>query len=239
MISVCIATYNGEKYIEQQLLSILKQLSPYDEIVISDDGSSDNTIEIIKSLSSPLIKIYKNEGEHGYTPNFENALKMSNGEFVFLADQDDIWQDDKVEKTLSLLGEYDMVVSDAIVTGPGNEVISSSYFSLRHPYKGIVGNIFKFGYLGCCMAFRRNVLTKALPFPRNHKMCTHDNWLFLIGRVFFKTVITNEPLIYYCRHETNTSAGGLLPTTSILFKIKYRLYLIVQLLFRWRNRVDH
>lgn len=233
MISVCIATYNGEKYIKAQLLSILKQLQPLDEIIISDDGSSDKTIDIVKSLHSPLIKIYKNEGEHGYTPNFENTLRHAMGDVIFLSDQDDIWKDDKVEKTMKLLDKYDLVASNATVVDSNKEIIADSYFSLRHPYKNVIGNIYKFGYLGCCMAFKRKILVKALPFPKNHKMCTHDNWLFLIGQVFFKAVITDEPLIYYCRHDVNTSAGGLQPTTSFGFKIKYRLYLIKHLICRW------
>ena len=80
MISVCIATYNGERFIKEQLLSIIGQLSPDDEIIISDDGSADNTLGIVRELNSPLMKIFTKTGEHGYTPNFENALSHTKGD---------------------------------------------------------------------------------------------------------------------------------------------------------------
>ena len=74
MISVCIATYNGEKFLREQLMSILSQLSDEDEIIISDDNSQDSTINIIEAIKSPLLHLYVNNGERGYTANFENAL---------------------------------------------------------------------------------------------------------------------------------------------------------------------
>ena len=97
-ISVCIATYNGERYIREQLDSILSQLSLDDEVIISDDGSKDSTIEIISSYLDSRIKVFKNNGKHGYVGNFENALNHSSGDFIFLSDQDDIWELQKIEK---------------------------------------------------------------------------------------------------------------------------------------------
>ena len=237
MISVCVTTYNGALYIREQLESILRQLSPDDEIIVSDDGSIDQTEEIIQSMQSPLIHFYKNHGEHGYTPNFENALKHAKGDYIFLADQDDIWQQNKVQYCLSLLSEYAMVVSDAILIDKQGKIIGDSFFSLRQPYKSFWGNIFKFGYLGCCMACRKEVVQKALPFPKNHKKCTHDNWLFLIAKFFYNVHITNQKLIQYRRHEKNTSKGGLNNTTTTAFKISYRLYLIWNIMKRifYRN----
>lgn len=226
MISVCVTTYNGALYLREQLESILSQLSPADEIIISDDGSTDRTEEIILSMQSPLIHFYKNCGEHGYTPNFENALKHAKGDYIFLADQDDVWERDKVQTCLSLLSKYAMVVSDATLIDKQDKIIGESFFALRHPYKSLCGNLFKFGYLGCCMACRKEVIDKALPFPKNHKKCTHDNWLFLVAKCFYDVHITNQRLILYRRHEQNTSKGGLDKTTTITFKISYRLYLI-------------
>ena len=91
MISVCIATYNGEKYIEEQIASILPQLKENDEIIISDDYSTDNTIQVLTKINSKKIKIFKNQGEKGYTSNFENAIKQAKGNYIFLCDQDDVW----------------------------------------------------------------------------------------------------------------------------------------------------
>ncbi|EXY58193.1 glycosyltransferase, partial [Bacteroides fragilis] len=97
LISVCIATYNGEKFIVEQLKTILSQLTDFDEIIISDDHSSDCTLSLIRSFRDPRIKIYLNENDKGYTSNFENALKKATGEIIFIADQDDIWKKDKVD----------------------------------------------------------------------------------------------------------------------------------------------
>ena len=106
-ISVCIATYNGEKYIKEQLESIIHQLGEYDEIIISDDGSNDKTIQIIENFKDTRIKIFNHSPNRKTkykfdltTRNIENALSKAKGDFIFLADQDDIWIKNKVEKLI-------------------------------------------------------------------------------------------------------------------------------------------
>ncbi len=96
MLSVCIATYNGAKYINKQVESILLQLGIDDEIVVSDDGSIDQTISILESFGDERIKIFRNTGRHGVVSYFENALNHSSGEVIFLSDQDDIWNKKKL-----------------------------------------------------------------------------------------------------------------------------------------------
>ena len=110
MISVCIATHNGAHYIKEQIESILCQLGSTDEIIISDDGSTDKTIDILLAFKDKRIKIHhfkqlvKSKHSHTYVcKNFENALKYAKGEYIFLADQDDWWMPDKVEKCLLAL----------------------------------------------------------------------------------------------------------------------------------------
>jgi glycosyltransferase involved in cell wall biosynthesis len=232
MISVCIATYNGEKYIKEQLDSILCQLEEDDEVIISDDNSTDNTLGIVRSLNDERIKIYINTWEKGYSPNFENALRQATGDYIFLSDQDDIWLECKVKKCLSYLQTYDFVVSDAIVVNQDNKILYDSFFAKRNPYRTLFGNLFKFGYLGCCFACRRNVIDKSIPFPKNYKLLAHDNWIFLVAIAFFKIRILDEKLILYNRHVFNASTGGFVNKTTFGFKIKYRLYLIIYLLKR-------
>lgn len=101
MISVCIATYNGEKYLKEQLDSIIPQLTAQDELIISDDGSKDTTMEIIKryAANDSRIKVYKGPGK-GVIANFEFAINQTQGEFIFLADQDDVWLPEKVQTNL-------------------------------------------------------------------------------------------------------------------------------------------
>jgi glycosyltransferase involved in cell wall biosynthesis len=232
MISVCIATYNGENFIQEQIASILTQLSVDDEIIISDDNSTDKTIEFLKSMNSPLIHIYRNDGEHGYTPNFENALQYAKGDVIFLSDQDDVWKPNKVDIMIKALNESDFVVSDATIVDENLKTQLDSFYAIRKPYKSLFGNLFKFGYLGCCFAFKRCIKDKSLPFPPNHKLCTHDNWLFLVAKMFYRVNILDEKLVYYRRHHHNTSSGGTINNTSVRFKIGYRIYLLYNLIRR-------
>ncbi len=230
MISVCMATYNGEKYIKQQLLSILDQLGPDDELIISDDGSTDQTISVVKSLSDLRIRFVRNKHIKGYTGNFENALSFVKGDVVFLTDQDDVWRDDKVSKTLTALESSDFVVSDAQVVNQNLELVSKSYFQLRKTKFGFTNSLIRCRYLGCCYAFNRKVLEKSLPFPRAHNMLPHDLWLALIAEFFFKVTYLKEPLIYYRRHEINASNGGGNSTNSLVFKLKFRMYAFLNIL---------
>lgn len=100
MISVCMACYNGQKYIRQQIDSILSQLKENDELIISDDGSKDLTCEIVLSYHDPRIKLLHNTKEHGFIGNFENALRCAKGDIIFLSDQDDVWKKIKFRKSL-------------------------------------------------------------------------------------------------------------------------------------------
>ena len=102
MISVAMATYNGEKFLKEQLDSIFSQTMPIDELVICDDCSKDKTIEIIQSYQKRYpIKLFQNEKNLGYKLNFKEAMDYCSGDFIFLCDQDDIWMKDKVEKMIS------------------------------------------------------------------------------------------------------------------------------------------
>jgi len=108
-ISVCMASYNGEKYIRQQIDSILPQLGESDELIISDDSSTDDTISVVKSINDNRIKLIKDQKFKSPVSNFENAIKNATGDFIFLCDQDDIWQPNKVESVLPFLKQYDLV----------------------------------------------------------------------------------------------------------------------------------
>lgn len=235
MLSVCIATYNGAAYLRQQLDSILSQLGPTDEVILSDDGSTDDTLLIAQEYaqrSATPIHIYNNVGDHGYVANFEHALSHAQGDYIFLSDQDDVWSPDKVRRMMSVLqsGQAGMVVSNASITDADLQITQPDYFAARGVYHGLLGNIFKFGYLGSCMAFTRDVLQRALPLPPRHDYCTHDNWLFLVAQATSRVVILREPLLFYRRHDGTSSTGALNAHKPWSFRIKYRLYLIRHLL---------
>ena len=147
-ISVAIATYNGEQYIKEQLFSILVNLGDNDEIIISDDGSTDSTLKIIKSLNDKRIKII-NGPQKGVKQNFANAISHTNGKYIFLADQDDIWDSHKVFEVLSTFEKEDCTCvthNNDVVNGDATEVIISSFFEHRKSKAGVFYNIYKNRY---------------------------------------------------------------------------------------------
>lgn len=229
MISVCMATYNGEKYIKEQLESILKQIGPDDEVIISDDSSKDGTLNKIKELNDNRIKVYINNGIHGYTHNFENALGKSKGDIIFLSDQDDIWMDNKVERTLKSLSTCDMAISDCITINENFEIIQQSRFEAFNIKTGFINHLIKSRFLGCCIAFNRKVLNASVPFPVRDDLIEHDIWLVAVAYRFFKVELIKEPLIYYRRHGQNISNGGFGKGYSLLNKIYRRIYRLQQL----------
>lgn len=171
MISVCIATYNGEKYIGEQIASILKQLNANDEVIISDDGSTDATLSIIKTFQDPRIRVILGPQKHSPTLNFENVLHHAQGDYIFLSDQDDVWKTNKVATCMKWLQKYDCVISNAEVTDEHLNILFPSLFKLLHVSKNKIYNAFwKNGYTGCCMAFTRCVKDAALPFPKDIPM---------------------------------------------------------------------
>lgn len=234
-ISVCMATYNGEKYIKEQLDSILSQIKVDDEVIVSDDNSSDATLAVIKDFNDERIKIYLNSKENGYTRNFENALEKSTGEIIFLADQDDVWVEHKVEVLLKGLEKNDFVVSDCKIVDAELNVLNESHFKLRGVKQGFVQNLLLTRYVGACMAFKREVLEKSLPFPSNAKLSAHDYWICLISELYFEVGLIEEPLLLYRRHGENASNGGEQSKNSLYHKLKVRGYTLFNLLKVYRR----
>ena len=217
-----MATYNGEKYIKEQLVSILSQLKDEDEVIVSDDNSTDNTLNVVKALDDSRVKIYLNAKESGYTRNFENALEKSTGDIIFLADQDDVWLENKVEVLLKGLEKYDFVVSDCKIVDSELNILDESHFKLRGVKQGFVHNLLLTRYVGACMAFKREVLQKSLPFPNSAKLSAHDYWICLIAELYFEVGLVEEPLVLYRRHGENASNGGEKSKNSLLHKLSVR-----------------
>lgn len=234
-ISVAMITYQGEKYIREQLDSILACLLEEDEIVISDDGSGDGTRAIIAEYMQKDARIRLIEGPRkGVKANVENALRACEGRYLFLADQDDVWMPEKVEKVLRELWkpEVGLVVHDAIVMdGECKEVILDSFYSLKGSGAGVVKNIWRNTYIGCCMAFKRELLEEVLPIPSYIEM--HDQWIGVINDKLKRgTTFLPDVLIKYRRHGDNASG---MSHYGVPRMIKNRLCFICALLTRgWR-----
>jgi cellulose synthase/poly-beta-1,6-N-acetylglucosamine synthase-like glycosyltransferase len=228
MISVCMATKNGEAFLREQLASILQQLSVGDEVVISDDSSTDATLAIIEDCRDPRIRVIKST-ERGLLSNFENGLLHARGEFVFLADQDDVWLPHKVSTILGHLQDHELVVCDCTVTNSRLEVQVPSFFQWNQSKPGVIKNWWRNSYMGCCMAFHRGILKKALPFPKGVPI--HDQWLGLIAELFFSVAFIKEPLVLHRRHESNASSTAGRSSLSIAQQFKHR-YMIAYNLFQ-------
>ena len=228
-ISVAMATYNGELYIKEQIESILKQLNKNDELIISDDGSTDNTIKIIKSMKDKRIKII--EGPHnGVKQNFANAINNCTGKYIFLSDQDDIWMDNKVEEVLKCFKDNNcdcVTHNNDVVNGDCSEVLVDDFFKYRKSKPGVISNIYKNKYLGCTMAFSSIMKKHILPIPNDIEM--HDQWIGIICDKFGKSVFLDKKLIHYRRHDNNVSSMKHYPLWKM---IKNRVVLINKLLVR-------
>lgn len=239
MISVCMASHNGERYIRLQIESILAQLSDTDELIISDDGSIDTTIHIIESFGDHRIRLLhfflgkdlnpKYSATHyKVTSNFENALVHAEGDFIFLADQDDIWMPNKIAIMLPLLYKYKFVRSNnSIIDGEGNTVFNKEYN--HNPMT--LGNMWHFPFRGCCCAFQREVLEIALPFPKHCIM--HDTWIGLVAFFMCRSVFfVDQSLIAYRRYDKNVSSEKGRSANPYWFRVTYRLQIAFQLLKR-------
>ena len=225
MITVCIATFNGEKYIREQLNSILFQLSLQDEVIVSDDGSTDNTISIIKSFNDNRIKIIDGVHRHSPTLNFEKALKEAKGDYIFLADQDDVWKDDKVKICLKWLQHYDCIISDAEVTDENLNITLPSLYQLMNIKSGRVYNIlYKNGYTGCCMAFKRLVKDAALHFPKAIRM--HDICIGNVSALLYYVKFIDDKLIYFRRHSLTISCNGKGSRYSLYKRLMFRVSIV-------------
>lgn len=230
MISVCMAAYNGDKYIKQQIDSILCQLGAGDELIVSDDGSTDDTLHLLTGYASdPRIKLIHG-GFRSPIYNFENALKHAQGDYIFMADQDDIWLTGRVEEALRMHRQgIDLVICKAENIDSAGKVIREAVFEESNPVKhALLWNLYKNPYLGCCMSFNRRVLTAVLPFPK--KIAMHDIWIGLIAQSLYRCDYYNErALVQYRKHGVNFTD---IHKYKLIGKIRYRLVMITNVLKR-------
>lgn len=228
MISVCVATYNGEKYIAEQILSILSQLSDKDEIIVSDDGSTDKTIEIIQKINDSRIIIlrHKTKGKTGFEKaknNFCNALGRAKGDYIFLSDQDDIWHPQKVEIFTNYLNQYECVQSDCELMSPTPYTTGA-----LKQYDSLIGNIIHLPFRGCNMAITRNLLDIILPIPDS--VITHDAWIGCCAILRKSYIKINDELLIYRIHDNNVSVRK--NRNTIWFKLSYRFTILYYVLKR-------
>lgn len=229
-VSVAMATYNGENFLKQQIDSILIQLGEEDELIISDDHSSDQTIAIVENyiINDPRVKLFFNSGK-GVTSNFDNAIKKTSKDIIFLCDQDDIWKSNKV----AIIKEYYqnnpeilMIMSDITVVDNDLNPTIDSFYEFRGSRTGVLKNIIKNSYIGCAMSFRKELKKQILPIPKNVPM--HDMWIGLVADSSKSALLIPEKLIYYRRHENTVTTVE--NKSSLKDKVMWRFQIISLLL---------
>lgn len=225
-ISVALAAYKGQQYIAGQIESILPQLGENDEIIVSDDYPQGLTREAVMNIAKRDKRVKYIEGEgKGVVRNFENALEACTGDVIFLCDQDDVWQADKVNSVMAEIAKgADLVLHDAAVTDADLNITEPSFFAAHGSNADFKHNLIRNTFVGCCMAFTRQVMLDTLPFPEGLPM--HDWWIALAAiKKGYKTVLLDKPLILWRRHGDNVTGGK----TTAVQKIKWRLKMISSL----------
>jgi glycosyltransferase involved in cell wall biosynthesis len=229
LISVCVATYNGERYVADQLSSIL-QSRLVDEVVVSDDGSSDDTRNIVLSSGDARVRLVSGP-QAGLVRNYGHLLTQARGGHIFLADQDDLWMPEKVETMMQALRSVDLVVSDCQVVDEDLNVLQDSFFATHDSGPGLLKNLVRNGYLGCCMAFNRSLLKFALPFPQ--RLAMHDWWLGLVAESFGSVAFLPRPLVMYRRHPANASSTSGKSSVPLQRQLAWRAQIASDLAGRW------
>lgn len=213
MVSIALATYNGEQYLKEQLDSILEQSYTDIEIIVCDDCSTDSTQKILEEYQKKdsRFKFYINERNLGFKKNFEKCISLCNGKYIALSDQDDVWTKDHIERLVSKIGENDLIcgnayLSNSDLTDSGTTLFDTLdidflpeskqawFFYLIH--HGIIQ--------GACTLFKKELIQKALPIPDSVRF--HDYWLSLVAAANNGIKYLSENcLLYYRQHGNNVT----------------------------------
>lgn len=212
-IEILMATYNGEKYIREQIDSIINQTYSNWTLLIRDDGSKDNTVRIVKEYEEKdkRIKLLEdNKGNLGFVKNFEELLKNSSEEFIMFSDQDDYWLEDKIEKyifELNKLGDEKflkplLVHSNSFICDEKLEIKKKEFINSRIAIENNKNSYF-FAYFvqGSTILINRKIIKMGLPFSENVKL--HDKYFHLLAEFLGKRVFIDKTLMKYRQHENN------------------------------------
>jgi len=233
-IGVAMCTFNGEKYLKEQLDSILNQTVKVDEIIVCDDKSTDKTIEILEEYSQnypTIFKIFKNEITLRSVKNFEKAISLTTSDYIFLSDQDDIWKVNKVEKTISFFDhnpDLDAFFSNANFINDRSEVLPNNLWNSIYFNSDMVGfnELYKYIILkrnivtGATFCFKKEVKEYAIPFPELSQF-HHDHWMAFLVAQKNKLGFIIEELISYRLHDKQQVGSSL--KESMIKKIKNRI----------------
>lgn len=240
-ISVCIATYNGEKYIEAQLNSIIEQLDTDDEIIIVDDCSKDDTTRLIESSNDKRIKLYRNEVNLGHIFSFGRAIELASNDIIFMSDHDDVWKAGRVsimKKKLSSTNSLLITSNSSFIDSNGDPIeykIDGVDEVNSYKYFNNIIDIFlgKTNYYGCSMAFKKDLKKIILPLPIFIE--SHDLWMAMAANLLKSNIHSNDITLYRRIHGNNLS----IVNRSLLLKIKSRIIFILTIFILTIRIVKH
>ncbi|MGD0340011.1 MAG: glycosyltransferase family 2 protein [Bacteroidota bacterium] len=210
-VSIALTTYNGSTYLPQLLDSIFSQTYDDLEVVASDDCSTDGTVAILKEYQRKCNLSYSiNPSRYGFLRNFDRAISLCNGEYIALADQDDIWHPRKLETLVNRIGNSSLICSDcSIIDKDGNPIAPSFQKALQIPIPSSEFQYYGLAFLnfvmGCTTLFRKELKEHALPIP--DEALSHDWWLGMCACRLRGVLYLPEPLVSYRQHDTNTGGG--------------------------------
>lgn len=201
-ISIAIATYNGEQYLAEQLDSILQQTYPASEIIIIDDCSYDNTWNILQKYANqyPQIKLHQNEANLGACLSFAKAISLCNGDYIALADQDDVWLPNKLATLLDNIGDSLLIHSDAFIVDENLNILANTFSKGVMNQTNFIDYLFANNVTGCTCMFTRELISKSFPMPEFYM---HDHYLAIVASYLGTIKYHPQPLIYYRQHTGN------------------------------------
>lgn len=235
-VSVCMATYRGGRYVEEQIVSILKELGPSDELVVVDDASPDDTVRVIKAISDERVRLVRAAENRGYVRTFEAAIGHSRGKYIFLADQDDVWIPGRLEKMMEALYTHKVVASNFQILGGGPRPwippLKSSDSDRR--FANLFGILIGYrAYYGCAMGFRRDAMRLFIPIPAYVRE-SHDLWLAICGNVAGSMAHLDEATVYRRLHDENQTPAGWRSLSKIVRSRVMLMRLVVEAMVRTR-----
>jgi glycosyltransferase involved in cell wall biosynthesis len=224
MLSIAMATYNGEKYIREQINSILQQTYQDFELIICDDCSTDSTWIILQEYEKLDVRIhcYKNEQNIGFIKNFEKAISYCNGKYIALSDQDDIWTEDHLEILLNHKANFSLICSNAeYITSAGirTGITTKDIGKLKYVDTNSDRQLFHLFFCnfvqGATVLFDKSLVNDALPIPE--KIDFHDYWLALVAIINNGIKYINNITLLYRQHENNLTKDA---ERSIIYRIR-------------------
>jgi glycosyltransferase involved in cell wall biosynthesis len=203
-VAVVVATYNGATYLRQQLESIVQQTYKPSQIIIVDDDSLDDTLQVANNFAAhhPEVMVVQNETRLGYIKNFEKGMLIATASYVALSDQDDIWMPHKLETLLANIGDQMLAYSDSELIDANGQLLNQKMSSIKNQLAYHTPIMYAIGAWapGHAMLFKKELVDKAAPFPA---LVTHDFWLGFVATCYSRVVYVNEPLVHYRQHTQN------------------------------------